>query len=57
MDDLKRKHRLAGIKSAETKGPDELSRAGKMAAWTKEHGKNDGENPYSKANMNRRNPR
>ncbi len=54
MSEAKRKHRLAGIKSAETKGPDELSRAGKMAAWTKQHGKNDAKNPYSKANMRQR---
>ncbi|MEI6160939.1 MAG: HNH endonuclease signature motif containing protein [Roseococcus sp.] len=40
----------AGKKSAQTKGADELSRAGKMAAWTRLNGKNDAENPHSKAN-------
>jgi hypothetical protein len=40
----------AGRKSVETKGKIELSRAGKMAAWTKANGKNDAENPFSKQN-------
>lgn len=40
----------AGYKAAETKGKIELSRAGKMAAWTRINGKNAAENPYSKEN-------
>jgi hypothetical protein len=39
-----------GRKAVETKGKIELERAGKMAAWTRQNGKNDAENPYSKAN-------
>ena len=40
----------AGRKAVESKGKIELSRAGKMAAWTKANGKNDAENPFSKQN-------
>jgi hypothetical protein len=40
-----------GQKAVETKGPDELKRAGQMAAWTKKYGKNDAENPFSKENQ------
>ena len=39
----------AGSKAAETKGPEERKRAALMAAWTRKHGKNDAENPHSKA--------
>jgi hypothetical protein len=46
--------RQAGLKAAETKGPSERSRAAKMAAWTRKHGKNDAENPFSKENASRR---
>ncbi len=42
--------RSAGQKTVATKGKLELSRAGKMAAWTKANGKNDAENPFSKQN-------
>jgi uncharacterized protein YdaU (DUF1376 family) len=51
--DLKRKHQAAGFKSAETKGPDEFSRAAKMAAWSRKHGKDNPANPYSKANASK----
>ena len=44
----KLKQKAAGHKASETKGPDERSRAGKMAAWTKKHGKDDGRNPYTR---------
>jgi hypothetical protein len=47
-DDQKRKWKNAGIKAAETKGPDERKRAAKMAAWTRKHGKNDEQNPYTR---------
>ncbi len=40
-----------GRKAIETKGKIELERAGKMAAWTRQNGKNDAENPYSKENF------
>lgn len=42
--------REAAQKAVETKGEDELKRAGLMAAWTRKHGKNDKANPYSKEN-------
>jgi hypothetical protein len=40
----------AGFKAAETKGPEERRREALMARWTRKHGKNDAENPYSKQN-------
>jgi hypothetical protein len=43
------KHREAGLKAAETKGPEELHRAAKMAAWTRKFGRDPG-NPYSREN-------
>jgi len=49
-EDRKRKRHNAGIKAAETKGPEERKREGLMGAWTREHVKNDAENPYSKQN-------
>ena len=52
MDNRKRIQREADYKSAETKGPDKLSRAEKEAAWTRKHGKDDALDPYSKANVN-----
>jgi len=42
----------AGRKASITKGKDEESRAGKMAAWSRQHGKGDPRNPYSRANYN-----
>lgn len=42
--------RRAGRKASATKGKAEESRAGKMAHWTREHGKNDALNPYSREN-------
>jgi hypothetical protein len=45
-----RSAKSAGRKAVETKGKIELSRAAKMAAWTKLNGKNDAENPFSKQN-------
>ncbi len=59
MDDQQRiaqKRREAGRKAVKTKGQKELNRAGQMARWTKQHGKNDQENPYSKANYYRHRP-
>lgn len=47
-DPKKHKQRLAGQKAVATKGPDELSRAGKKAAWTRKHGKDDARNPHTK---------
>jgi hypothetical protein len=47
-DEMKRKHRAAGLRSAETKGPDGLSQAAKAAAWSRKHGKNNPANPYKK---------
>jgi len=44
------KHRNAGLKAAETKGPEERTRAAQMAAWTRTNGKDDSRNPYSKQN-------
>lgn len=44
------KNRQAGLKSAETKGPEERRRAALMAAWSKKHGKGNPQNPYSKSN-------
>jgi hypothetical protein len=46
----KLRRREAAEKAIETKGPEELQRAGCMAAWTRKHGKNDAENPHSKQN-------
>lgn len=46
----KMRRRNAGLKAAETKGPGERKREGLMAAWTRQHGKNDAANPYSKQN-------
>jgi hypothetical protein len=40
----------AGQKAVETKGPIELKRAGRMAAWTKLNGKDDAKNPHSGQN-------
>ena len=48
-EDRKRRRRNAGLKAAETKGPEERKRAALMAAWTRKHGKNDAANPHSKA--------
>jgi hypothetical protein len=50
-DELRRKklkRSAAGHKASATKGREELSRAGKMAAWTKKHGKDDARNPYAR---------
>jgi predicted RNase H-like HicB family nuclease len=44
------KHRQAGLKAAETKGPEERTRAAFMANWTRKHGKDDAKNPYSRQN-------
>jgi hypothetical protein len=52
MNDLERKRREAALKAVDTKGPSERSRAAKMAAWTRKHGKNDAVNPFSKQNAN-----
>jgi hypothetical protein len=38
-------------KAVATKGPSERRRAAKMADWTRQHGKDDATNPYSKQNM------
>lgn len=46
----KQKAKVAAQKAAGTKGPAEHHRAAKMANWTRKHGKNDAENPYSKHN-------
>jgi hypothetical protein len=46
----KRRRRNAGLKAAETKGPEERKREALMAAWTRKNGKNDTVNPYSKQN-------
>jgi hypothetical protein len=46
----KRRRRNAGLKAAETKGPEERKREALMAAWTRQNGKNDAVNPYSKQN-------
>ena len=54
MDDKRNRQREAGLKSAETKGEDELVRAAKMAAWTRKHGKDDHQNPFSRENYNRK---
>ena len=43
-----------GVKAAITKGPIELSRAAKAAAWTRQNGKrDDANNPYSRQNYYR----
>jgi hypothetical protein len=47
-EDRKRRRRNAGLKAAETKGPEERKREALMAAWTRKHGKNDAANPHSK---------
>jgi hypothetical protein len=39
------KYGQAGLKAAETKGPEERSREAHMAAWTRKHGKDDAKNP------------
>jgi hypothetical protein len=52
-DAVKHRRRNAGLKAAETKGPDERKRAALMAAWTRKHGKNHAANPYSKEAVNR----
>lgn len=44
------KNRQAGLQAARTKGPEERSRAASMANWTRKHGKDDSENPYSRQN-------
>jgi hypothetical protein len=46
----------AARKAVETKGKIELSRAAKMAAWTKANGKADAENPFSKENCSSKLP-
>ncbi len=53
-EDVKRRRRNAGLKAAESKGPDERRRAALMAAWTRKHGKNDAANPHSKASVEQR---
>ena len=51
----KNKHRNAGLKAAEKKvelyGEAELSRAARMAVWSKRHGKGNPENPYTRENF------
>lgn len=47
----KLKQRAAGHKASETKGPDERSRAGKKAAWTKKHGRDDARNPHARRTL------
>jgi hypothetical protein len=47
-EDRKRRRRNAGLKVAETKGPEERKMEALMAAWTRKHDKNDAANPYSK---------
>jgi hypothetical protein len=37
-------------KAVETKGKDERSRAAHMANWTRQNGKDDAKNPYSREN-------
>jgi predicted RNase H-like HicB family nuclease len=44
------RNRQAGLKAAHTKGPEERTRAAFMANWTRQHGKNDAKNPYSRQN-------
>jgi hypothetical protein len=44
-------NKSAGRKAVETKGKRELERAALMAVWTKENGKDDAKNPYSKKNF------
>ena len=53
-EDRKRRRRNAGLKAAETKGPEERKREALMAAWTRKHGKNDAANPYSKVYVEQR---
>jgi hypothetical protein len=48
QEDRRRQRRNAGLKAAETKGPEERKRAALMPAWTRKHGKNDAANPHSK---------
>ena len=47
---LQQRYQSAAEKAVETKGPEERSRASKMASWTRVHGKDDAKNPYSKEN-------
>jgi hypothetical protein len=49
------KRKQAGIKAADTKGREERVRAAKMARYTRQHGKNDAANPYSRENYYKRN--
>jgi hypothetical protein len=42
----------SGHKASVTKGHDEEVRAGRMAARTRENGKDNAQNPYSRANCN-----
>ena len=42
--------REAGLKASHTKGSEERSRAARMAGWTREHGKDDDQNPHSRQN-------
>jgi hypothetical protein len=51
------KYRRAGLAASDTKGALERTRAALMAAWTREHGKDDLKNPYSKQNYGELNPR
>jgi hypothetical protein len=51
LEDLTRyKHHQAGLKAAATKGVEERWRAANMAAWTRKHGKDDAEHPFSEQN-------
>jgi len=51
MTTMKTNPNSPGIKAAITKGPIELSRAAKAAAWTRQNGKrDDANNPYSRQN-------
>jgi hypothetical protein len=46
-------YRKRGLQAVATKleqAQDELVREGRMAAWTRKHGKNDAKNPWSKQN-------
>jgi hypothetical protein len=47
-ENRKRRRRNAGLKTAETKGPEERKREALMAAWTRKYGKNIAANPFSK---------
>jgi hypothetical protein len=51
MVTMKKNPNTPGVKAAITKGPIELSRAAKAAAWTRQNGKrDDANNPYSRQN-------